>query len=356
MGTRVYNSAGKSSTKSLSSNQIDVPNEASVKMCKKIAQLTKVIYALNTKLDDHEVALQSLQDGYEEEMKQMVTETENKLLQYKLKLETALDIQDQYNKVKDTLQESQLTKKQLQDEIEQVKVSHTEKNKMLTEDYESRLKDIENQLQTVTEDRDRLVSHLKEVKQSSSNNLESVANSLKENHTREIEAIQSTLNNKVTNLEQEITALKSKYETQIEELEQNHQTQLGLIKDSESANQQNYINQLKKEVQDITNSLKEKETEHKKLIDEMKKDFNAKEEYIHILHDQLQKIQLEKESSNNISYGIEKQLSDAQVEIAKAAYKINEMESALSIANERSDEQESQLIKKDGKYYINDSV
>lgn len=38
------------------------------KMSKKIAQLTKVIYHLNTKNDDHEFQLNSLADAYESEI------------------------------------------------------------------------------------------------------------------------------------------------------------------------------------------------------------------------------------------------------------------------------------------------
>jgi hypothetical protein len=37
-------------------------------MSKKIAQLTKVIYFLNTKNEDHHVEIQSLIDAYEEEL------------------------------------------------------------------------------------------------------------------------------------------------------------------------------------------------------------------------------------------------------------------------------------------------
>ena len=41
------------------------------KMSKKIAQLTKVIYNLNTKNDDHEFQLKSLADTYENEIEEV---------------------------------------------------------------------------------------------------------------------------------------------------------------------------------------------------------------------------------------------------------------------------------------------
>ena len=42
------------------------------KMSKKIAQLTKVIYTLNTKNDDQEMLLNGLNDAYEEEINAML--------------------------------------------------------------------------------------------------------------------------------------------------------------------------------------------------------------------------------------------------------------------------------------------
>lgn len=41
------------------------------KMSKKIAQLTKVIYHLNTKNDDHEFQLKALADSYESEIEEV---------------------------------------------------------------------------------------------------------------------------------------------------------------------------------------------------------------------------------------------------------------------------------------------
>ena len=39
-----------------------------LKMSKKIAQLTKVVYHLNTRNDDHEYELQGVVDAYEQEI------------------------------------------------------------------------------------------------------------------------------------------------------------------------------------------------------------------------------------------------------------------------------------------------
>ncbi|XP_035272393.1 protein FAM184B isoform X2 [Anguilla anguilla] len=48
------------------------------KMCKKIAQLTKVIYSLNTKNEEHEAALLSLEESHQEELRRVMDEAERR--------------------------------------------------------------------------------------------------------------------------------------------------------------------------------------------------------------------------------------------------------------------------------------
>ncbi|XP_068044850.1 protein FAM184B isoform X3 [Anomalospiza imberbis] len=61
--------------------------EMHMKMCKKIAQLTKVIYALNTKNDEHEDSIQALREAHEEEIQNILAETRETILQCKSKVE-----------------------------------------------------------------------------------------------------------------------------------------------------------------------------------------------------------------------------------------------------------------------------
>ncbi|XP_040093831.1 protein FAM184B isoform X2 [Oryx dammah] len=61
--------------------RIDCDPEMHVKMCKKIAQLTKVIYALNTRQDETEAGMEALREAHQEELQQAVAETEARLLQ-----------------------------------------------------------------------------------------------------------------------------------------------------------------------------------------------------------------------------------------------------------------------------------
>ncbi|XP_012493909.1 PREDICTED: protein FAM184B [Propithecus coquereli] len=61
--------------------RMDCDPEMHVKMCKKIAQLTKVIYALNTRQDEAEASMEALRDAHQAELQNAVAETQARLLQ-----------------------------------------------------------------------------------------------------------------------------------------------------------------------------------------------------------------------------------------------------------------------------------
>ncbi|XP_035759343.1 protein FAM184B [Egretta garzetta] len=97
-----------------------------MKMCKKIAQLTKVIYALNAKNDEHEASIQALREAHEEEIQHIVAETRETILQCKSKVEEeqllrkriqALEIAvEQHKRLKEeALAELTLCKKQVEE-------------------------------------------------------------------------------------------------------------------------------------------------------------------------------------------------------------------------------------------------
>ncbi|KAM5159611.1 protein FAM184B [Callospermophilus lateralis] len=61
--------------------RMDCDPEMHVKMCKKIAQLTKVIYALNTRQDEAEASLEALREAHQEELESAVAQTKARVLQ-----------------------------------------------------------------------------------------------------------------------------------------------------------------------------------------------------------------------------------------------------------------------------------
>ncbi|XP_062889928.1 protein FAM184A isoform X7 [Mobula hypostoma] len=95
--------------------------ELHIKMSKKIAQLTKVIYALNTKNDEHEAAIQALKEAHEEEIQQIFDETKEKILHYKSKINEEVELRKKIQSLEESLEQHEQMKQQALAEFEAYK-------------------------------------------------------------------------------------------------------------------------------------------------------------------------------------------------------------------------------------------
>ncbi|XP_059376039.1 protein FAM184A isoform X1 [Carassius carassius] len=89
-----------------------------LKMSKKIAQLTKVIYALNTKNDEHEDAIQSLKEAHDEEVQHILTEAREKILHYKSKIGDEADLKRRLQSLEESVELHEHMKRQALAEFE----------------------------------------------------------------------------------------------------------------------------------------------------------------------------------------------------------------------------------------------
>ncbi|KAM9027732.1 protein FAM184B isoform 1-T1 [Ara ararauna] len=144
--------------------------EMHMKMCKKIAQLTKVVYALNTKNDDHEASIQALREAHEEEIQHIFAETRETILQCKNKVEEeqllrkhiqALEIAvEQHKRLKEeALAELMLCKKQVEERKLRTEIKQAQT--VLSMDIVGTNADFENKLLHLNQESDGLVNECK---------------------------------------------------------------------------------------------------------------------------------------------------------------------------------------------------
>ncbi|XP_050194730.1 protein FAM184B isoform X1 [Myiozetetes cayanensis] len=155
---------------SRSSSAEECNREMHVKMCKKIAQLTKVIYALNTKNDEHEASIEALREAHEEEIQHILAETRETILQCKSKVEEeqllrkhiqALEIAvEQHKRLKEealaelTLCKKQAEEKELRTEVKQAQT-------VLSKDMVDTNAGFENKLPHLNQEFDELLNECK---------------------------------------------------------------------------------------------------------------------------------------------------------------------------------------------------
>ncbi|XP_061848782.1 protein FAM184B isoform X2 [Colius striatus] len=144
--------------------------EMHMKMCKKIAQLTKVIYALNTKNDEYEASIQALREAHEEEIQHILAETRETILQCKSKVEEeqllrkriqALEIAvEQHKRLKEeALAELTLCKKQVEERELRTEVKQTQI--VLSPDMAATHADFRNKLLHLNQESDGLLNECK---------------------------------------------------------------------------------------------------------------------------------------------------------------------------------------------------
>uniref|UniRef100_A0A8C4U5S8 Family with sequence similarity 184 member B n=1 Tax=Falco tinnunculus TaxID=100819 RepID=A0A8C4U5S8_FALTI len=205
--------------------------EMHVKMCKKIAQLTKVIYALNTKNDEHEASIQALREAHEEEIQHVLAETRETILQCKSKAEEeqllrkhiqALEIAVEHHKrlKEKALAELTLCKKQV--EGREPRAEANQAQTVLSTDTVDTNADFENKLLRLNHESGGL---LNECKASGRENLDKKVN-LDEKHSVEGQA----LINKMEDLKSENQRATEEYTLKTSKLQASYEREKETLK------------------------------------------------------------------------------------------------------------------------------
>ncbi|KAL7872798.1 hypothetical protein AOLI_G00118690 [Acnodon oligacanthus] len=133
-----------------------------LKMSKKIAQLTKVIYALNTKNDEHEEAIQSLKEAHDDEVQHILTETREKILQYKSKMGDEAELKRRLQSLEESVELHEHMKRQALAEFEMYRqrmedtqlcaeAQHTQRVVSMSREVEEMRHDFEEKLRSFSQ-------------------------------------------------------------------------------------------------------------------------------------------------------------------------------------------------------------
>uniref|UniRef100_A0A8C4EFD0 Family with sequence similarity 184 member Ab n=1 Tax=Dicentrarchus labrax TaxID=13489 RepID=A0A8C4EFD0_DICLA len=234
-GQGKFSSSSASSVSFQTGIAMEYTQDLHLKMSKKIAQLTKVIYALNTKNDEHEAAIATLKEAHEEEVQQILSETREKILQYKSKISDEMDLKRRIQSLEESMELHERMKRQALAEFES---------------YRQRVEDM--QLCTEAQHTQRVVSMSREV----------------EEMRRSFEEKLRTFSQAQTQFEQEKRAaleeLKAQHRQEIQELLRSHQSQnANYSKDQEKLGQLH-----KAEVDSLTERVEELKQDKKRLVEE----------------------------------------------------------------------------------------
>ncbi|XP_064419760.1 protein FAM184B isoform X2 [Latimeria chalumnae] len=338
-------------------------HEMHMKMCKKIAQLTKVIYALNTKNDEHEATIQAIKEAHQEEIQRIIAETRGKILQYRNKVGEEIDLRQHIQTLEDALEQHKtikeetladfaVYKKQVEERELKVETEHAERIMSLSKEMLDMKKDFENKVQHFTElqnklelDKQTAISEL--VKQShESEDFQKQYKALSRDSMDEREKLEEKHKTEVQALIKEKDILKSENIKITEESEQKVlQLQLTHEKEKEALKKA-----LQQSVAETVKQWQQWEVEHRKSLQAQEAALQHKMKKLEAdLEAKGQKINECKKHSQKLQERIkdlEIQLQETRQDASDSRKNANKMEEELIVAKERLILQENEILNK----------
>ena len=228
-----------------------------VKVCKKVAQLTKVIYALNTKSDEQDAIVNNLKENYEKDVEKIMYESKNKILQFKDQCQKFVEKEKEFDKISCLLKESNEEKKRLENQLKEVVDAYKLSERQLKNDYETKYLEIQNKVLERKQEFDELTrlfscyqekqenKHSHDVTQLTLKYYDEIK-LLKESHLKEIDKLENNYLNRESGidlkmkeyetihsqLESEKQQIKDEYENKIEKVKKYYENEKNTLRSS----------------------------------------------------------------------------------------------------------------------------
>uniref|UniRef100_A0A2K5YP13 Family with sequence similarity 184 member A n=2 Tax=Mandrillus leucophaeus TaxID=9568 RepID=A0A2K5YP13_MANLE len=329
-----------------------------------------VIYALNTKNDEHESAIQALKDAHEEEIQQILAETREKILQYKSKVTEELDLRRKIQVLEASLEDHIKMKQQALTEFEAYKhrvedmqlcaeAQHVQRIVTMSREVEEIRRKFEEklrsfgQLQVQFEKDKRLAledlrtAHRREIQellksqQDHSASVNKGQEKAEELHRMEVESLNKTLEE----LRLEQKKLIEDYEGKLNKAQSFYERELDTLKRSQLFTAESLQASKEKEA-DLRKEFQGQEAILRKTIGKLKTELQMVQDEAGSLLDKCQKLQTALATAENNVQGLQKQLDDAKEGEMALLSKHKEVESELAAARERLQQQASDLVLK----------
>ncbi|XP_077992383.1 protein FAM184A-like [Glandiceps talaboti] len=347
---------------------MEVTPDLHLKMSKKIAQLTKVIYALNTKNDEHEQILQNLKDAHEDEMQQLMAETKDKLSFYKSKINADTDqrrrietleanIAEHERQRRETITEFNGFKRRAEATEMQLKVEQSQKILNLSKellqvkkDFETKLKQFENMQEKYDHDKKNAIedmrkAHAKEVDEllraqhMQQSDLSGEKHQIEERYQEEINKLQTRCDLLIVEKNQ----LCEDYELKLSKAQAFYEKELAVLRDNETKNKTQEL--LEREAA-LKRQFAEREHNLLKKVEDLTNHLSLSEEELAMLKEQLAQAENRLESRDSDSLNISRQLAYAKQEASTAMTRLKQVEGELIASKERCSQQAQELLSK----------
>ncbi|XP_038655617.1 protein FAM184A isoform X3 [Scyliorhinus canicula] len=342
--------------------------ELHLKMSKKIAQLTKVIYALNTKNDEHEAAIEALKEAHEEEIQQIFDETKEKILQYKGKINEEVELRKKIQSLEESLEQHEQMKQKALAEFEaykqQVEVvqlsagSHQLQGvEVMSRNIQEIKENFDDKLQQFIQletqfglNKQQTLEDLEAAHKLEIQNLLSTHHNLHETSSKQQEKLQQLLkdelistNNKIKELSLEKQKLVEEFEAKFSKAQAFHKYEIEGLKSQQTS--ENLL-QWKQKQSQLKAEFQIQETTLKKALDKLQMELQITQEDANQMRKKCEQFQGALNKAENNVQMLQHQLKEGQEKGDATLTKQKQLEDELLTCKDRIQQQSTELLLK----------
>uniref|UniRef100_A0A8B9KRC5 Family with sequence similarity 184 member A n=1 Tax=Astyanax mexicanus TaxID=7994 RepID=A0A8B9KRC5_ASTMX len=330
----------------------------------------QVIYALNTKNDEHEAAIQTLKEAHEEEVQQILSETREKIMQYKSKISDEMDLKRRIQSLEESMELHERMKRQALAEFESYRqrvedmqlcteAQHTQRVVTMSREVEEMRRSFEEKLRSFgqvqaqfeQEKRQALeelrTSHRQEVQemlrshQSQNANYSKDQEKLGQLHKQEVEA----LSERVEELKQDKKRLVEEYEAKLNKAQAFYERELEAMKRTQQMTAENLLAWKKTEAE-LRKEFQAQEAALQKTLGKLRSELQRVQDESRESREKSHKLQASLTAAENNIKDLHKQLDEVTQDAEIIAIRQKEAEVELEATRDRVQQQATEILLK----------
>ena len=338
---------------------LDVMPDLHLKMSKKIAQLTKVVYTLNTKNDEHDSVIEYLKEEHEQEIQQFLMQTKDRVSELQSRIEDHEERREKVEHLEGLLRQEREKRKQSMEEFESFKISAKEREENLLAEcgqklstnskqlleakssFEKQLKSFEKTREMLEKDKDNAVEDLVRSHHEELDQLMKAHRVRYDEVLKDKEKLRQELEEKIKNLSSSPEAfhaererLEGDYGTKLEKLKSFYEKEL-LVANETIRRAESTVKVSQQREADLRNSWKNQEKQYKDRISVLRKELDASKDLVSDLENRLLDVENEATLKSQGTVEMKQKLDDALKNISDLTKELRIAKNEVEVSQKR---------------------
>ena len=357
-------------------NTVDVTPDLHLKMSKKIAQLTKVVYTLNTKNDEQDSIVECLKQRHENEMQQLLRETKSKVNELQQRIEKYEQQKEDLQDLGQRLDVEREKRTQVLDEFERYKFCAKEREVKLQEEIELKASKNVQQLVETKQNFEEQLECFKKTRELLEKDKDAALEKLVSKHHEELEQLMKAHRVRYDEVVKDKEKLKNELEMKIKELSSSpevfraereniereyiakleklkalYEKELSHAKDA-TGKAEASMKALQQKETDLRNSWKNQEKQYKDRILVLRKDLDTTKDLVSELESKLSQVTREAALNSEGSVEMKGKLDEAVKSLDVRMKELRQAKNELQVSLKRSEGLADELSNKTRMYYL----